>query len=116
MYNKYSQFNLRFSSGSFITGAAQASTDFGGGIVSIQFRGCELVNQTYNHLLGTCTDTAPVFTISLGNSGVNSPAAINIVGQNIVSFRKPNNVYCDITLDWASLESVTGKIAQTIGH
>ncbi|RYZ96583.1 MAG: hypothetical protein EOP47_23565 [Sphingobacteriaceae bacterium] len=116
MYNKYSQFNLRVSSGSFITGAAQGGADFGGGIVSIRFQGCELVNQTYNHLLGTCADTAPALTISLGNSGVNTPSTINIVGQNVVSFRKPNNVFCDITLDWSSLESATGKVAQTIGH
>ncbi|RZL05873.1 MAG: hypothetical protein EOO89_25395 [Pedobacter sp.] len=117
MYNKYSQFNLRVSSGSFICGGvAQAAADFGGGIVSIRFQGCELVNQTYNHLLGTCNDTAPALAVAFGQSSINTPAAINILGQNVVPFRKPNNVFCDITLDWASLESATGKVAQTIGH
>ncbi|RYY43141.1 MAG: hypothetical protein EOO06_20135 [Chitinophagaceae bacterium] len=117
MYNKYSQFNLRISQGVFITGGvAQAAVDFAGGIFTIRFQGCELVNQTYNHLLGVCTDTSPAAAIGFGQSSLNSTSVINIIGPNVVSFRKPNNVYCDITLDWASLESVTGKIAQTIGH
>ncbi|RZK47881.1 MAG: hypothetical protein EOO99_12035 [Pedobacter sp.] len=117
MYNKYSQFNLRVSSGSFISGgAAQAAADFRCGIFSIRFRGCELVNQTYNHLLGTCTDTAPVVALNLSQGSTSVPTVMNILGENIVAFRKPNNVYCDITLDWASLESATGKVAQTIGH
>ncbi|RYH10244.1 hypothetical protein EON65_39615 [archaeon] len=118
MYNKYSQFNLRISSGSYITGGvAQGGADFGGGIVTIRFQGCELVNQTYNHLLGTCADTAPVVAVSFGQSVTNCPSVFNFAGaQNVVSFRKPNNVYCDITLDWSSLESATGKVAQTIGH
>ncbi|RYZ95129.1 MAG: hypothetical protein EOP47_26445 [Sphingobacteriaceae bacterium] len=117
LYNKYTQFNLRVSQGSFITGGtAQAAADFGGGIMTVRFQGCELVNQTYNHLLGVCTDTSPAAAIALGQSTINCPAVINIIGPNVVSFRKPNNGFCDITLDWSTLESVTGKIAQTIGH
>ncbi|RYY42477.1 MAG: hypothetical protein EOO06_21125, partial [Chitinophagaceae bacterium] len=69
MYNKYTQFNLRVSQGCFISGGvAQSSADFGGGILSIRFQGCELVNQTYNHLLGTCTDTSPAAVYGLGQA------------------------------------------------
>ncbi|RZJ99026.1 MAG: hypothetical protein EOO46_22940 [Flavobacterium sp.] len=99
MYNKYSLFNLRVSSGSFICGGvAQAAADFAGGTFSIRFQGCELVNQTYNHLLGTCSDTAPVLAVSLGQSSTNTPSVINMIGQNVVSFRKPNNGFYDIGL------------------
>ncbi|RYY45234.1 MAG: hypothetical protein EOO06_16840 [Chitinophagaceae bacterium] len=117
MYNKYTQFNLRISQGSFITGGvAQVGTDFGGGIISIRLQGCELVNQTYNHLLGVCTDISPAAAFALSNTTANAPSIINIIGPNLISFRKPNNGFCDITLDWSTLESATGKIAQTIGH
>ncbi|RYG94407.1 hypothetical protein EON65_57545 [archaeon] len=91
MYNKYTQFNLRVS---FITGGvAQAAADFGGGIFTIRFQGCELVNQTYNHLLGVCTDTSPAAVaavIAFGNSAVNAPTVINIIcpKRNIIQKAK----------------------------
>lgn len=116
LYNQYKEFNMRVTSNAFFAPSSQTSGDWGGGVYYISFNNAILVNQTYNHLLGTNMNEAPLFSCSLVQTTANAHATGGTLASNLVSFSPGNNRFTDITIDWRNLRSATGKTALLVGH
>lgn len=73
----------------------------------IRFNGAQLVNQSYNHLLGVCTDQTPLAGVNMAHTTVNSTSGINGISSNMVSFSKPPNGFCDTNLEFQNIRNYT---------
>ncbi|RYH11954.1 hypothetical protein EON65_38415 [archaeon] len=108
-------FNLRVLQMTLVSGAAAQSANDFIGCWYISMPGCEIMQQTYNHQLGTLVAEAPLVILNMSASAVLHQRAISI-GNNLLQFKPPQSGLGNIMLDFRTLESVTGKVAQTIRH
>ncbi|RZK04701.1 MAG: hypothetical protein EOO46_16380 [Flavobacterium sp.] len=121
LYDQYTDFNLHLSSVHFCTGAAAQPVQDFWGVWLLKFSGAHLLNQSYNHLLGVCTDQTPCFAGNTSHTTINSTSGIT-PSANIISFRKPQSGFSDITLEFQNIRNNTpingyiGKSIVTLGH
>ncbi|RZK10586.1 MAG: hypothetical protein EOO46_10230, partial [Flavobacterium sp.] len=108
LYDQYNEFNMRVASIHYSTGSqagGQAQPDFWG-VWLLRFTGAQLLNQSYNHLLGVCTDQTPLVAGNMAHTTPSSTSGI-LPSANIVSFRKPQNGFADMTLEFQNIRNVT---------